>query len=159
MPSIPEPSLITTVEPRFIDRMGHMNIEWYTHFFQKAIWNFYEGIGFGVPYHKQSGFGSFLLESHYVYLKELREGKSFSIFMRLLPRREKVFHYLLYMQRDEDNALAATMESTGIHIDFSTRRGAPMPTDLAERWDQATHTHSNFAWPHDVKTRLTTSPD
>ena len=134
--------------------MGHMNIEWYTHFFQQAIWAFYEQIGFGSGYHKQSGFGSFLLESHYVYLNELREGQDFSIFMRLLGRRSKVFHMLLYMRRDADKQLAATLENTGLHMDLKTRKSVPMSVDLAQRWDQEIERHEQLHWPYAVESRL-----
>ena len=149
-----QPVLSARVEARFIDRMGHMNIEWYTHFFQQTIWVFYEQIGFGADYHKGSGFGSFLLESHYVYLNELRGGQDFSIFMRLLGRRDKVFHMLLYMRRDADKQLAATLENTGLHMNLKTRKSVPMSAELAQRWDQELERHEQLQWPYAVKSRL-----
>src|SRR3990170_3558770 len=63
-----------SVEPQHLDLMDHMNIMWYTHFFDRAIWGFYETFGFGHEYHTTSGFGSFGLEMYTRHLAELRAG-------------------------------------------------------------------------------------
>ena len=149
-----QPVYSAVVEDQFIDRMGHMNIKWYTHFFQNAIWAFYDTIGFGPGYHERSGFGSFLLESHYVYLNELRQDQPISIFLRVIARRNKVFHLMLCMQRDHDQALAATLESIGIHIDLATRKSTPMKPAMAQLWDATIQKHQSLTWPFEIKTRL-----
>ena len=32
--------LEASAAPRFIDAMGHMNVAWYLHLFDRATWNF-----------------------------------------------------------------------------------------------------------------------
>lgn len=133
------------VQSKHLDELGHMNVMWYTHFFDEATWNFYESIGFGQDYH-QSGFSSFALEAHSVFISELREGDHFSIYTRVLARSDKVFHLMHFMQRDADQKLSATLEALGIHIDMSTRKSAAMPEAIATQWDAIIVEHSALDW-------------
>ncbi len=134
-----------SVEEQHLDSLGHMNVMWYTHFYDLATWRFYETIGFGKEYHL-SGYGSFALESHSHFYSELRKGDHFSIFTRILARRDKVFHLMHFMQRDKDQALSATLEALGIHIDMETRKSAPMPSDVATNWDKVIAQHKALDW-------------
>ncbi len=138
-------TLSTRVQSKHLDELGHMNVMWYAHFFDEATWYFYESIGFGQDYH-QSGFGSFALEAHSVFLSELREGDHFSIYTRVLGRRDKVFHLMHFMQRDVDQKLSATLEALGIHIDMSTRKSVAMPEAIAAQWDVIIKEHSALDW-------------
>ena len=138
------------VESQHLDHMGHMNVMWYTHFFDRAIWNWYETFDFGVEYHTQSGLGSFALEMHTRYLVELRLGEEFQIYIRMLARNAKLFHYILFMQRSSNGDLCATEELLGITIDMSTRRSAPMPERIAATFDQLIAEHSALSWPAPV---------
>ncbi len=134
------------VEPRHLDHMNHMNVMWYTHFFDKAIWNWYESFDFGVAYHTQSGWGSFALETHTRYLAELRVGDRMGVHIRMLARNAKLFHYIMYMQRLSDGALSATSELLGIHIDMSTRRSAPLSERIAAYFDGLIAEHARLPW-------------
>ena len=88
--------------------MDHMNVMWYTHFFDRAIWGFYDLFGFGEDYHKTSGHGSFGLEMYTRHLSELRLDDELKIFTRAIARTEKLFHYIHFMERVGDGELAAT---------------------------------------------------
>ena len=148
-------TLSATVAAEQLDHLGHMNVMWYTHFFDRATWAFYETIGFGREYH-QGGGGSFALEQHIRYLNELREGDAFSIFTRALGRRDKVFHLMHFLLRDADQELAATTEALGIHIDMATRRSAPMPAEIAAAWDAQIAAHTALDWQAPVSGLLHT---
>jgi acyl-CoA thioester hydrolase len=139
-------TLRTTVEPKHLDHLDHMNVMWYTHFFDLAIWNWYETFGFGKEYHTQSGYGSFALETHTRYLAELRVGDEVDVYIRMLARNTKLFHYILFMQRVADGALSATTEMLGIHIDMATRRSTPMPPAIAAYFDTLIAAHSALGW-------------
>jgi acyl-CoA thioester hydrolase len=134
------------VEKKHADFLDHMNVMWYTHFFDSAIWNFYDSIGFGHDYHNNSGWGSFALEAHVRYHAELRPGDDFKIYIRALKRNAKLFHFIQYLVRARDNELSATQEMLGVHIDMKTRRSAPMPPQIAELWDGLIAEHSRLPW-------------
>jgi acyl-CoA thioester hydrolase len=138
-------TLSASVQEKHLDELGHMNVMWYTHFFDLATWKFYESIDFGERYH-QSGFGSFALEGHSRFLSELREDDQFSIFTRVLGRRDKVFHLMHFMQRDNDQKLSATLEALGVHIDMTTRKSSSMPEKIAANWDQIIAEHAALDW-------------
>lgn len=138
------------VEPQHLDFLDHMNVMWYTHFFDKAIWNFYNGIGFGHDYHTNSGSGSFALEAHVRYYAELRVGDEFKVYMRAIKRSAKLFHFVEFLVRARDNELSATQEMLGIHIDMASRRSSPMPPPIAAIWDGLISEHSQLDWQPDL---------
>lgn len=139
-------TLEAVVEARHLDHLDHMNVMWYTHFFDAATWAWYETFDFGKAYHHESGFGSFALEAHTRYLAELRAGDRVRIFTRTLARNAKLFHYIHFMQRVSDGELSASCELLGVHINMATRRSAPMPEHIAAHLDQLTATHSQLRW-------------
>ncbi len=71
------------VYPWQMDHMGHMNVMWYTHFFDRAIWGFYELFDFGTEYHTNSGFGSFGLEMYTRLLSFFRLAAAFDIYVHI----------------------------------------------------------------------------
>jgi acyl-CoA thioester hydrolase len=133
------------VEAKHLDFLNHMNVMWYTHFFNEATWGFYNAIGFGRDYH-QGDRGSFALEEHTRYLAELHTGDKFRIYSRAIARSAKLFHFMNFMIRDRDNELAATYEMLGVHIDMRTRRSAPMPAEMAKVWDDLILAHNRVGW-------------
>lgn len=139
-------TLTATVEQKHADFLDHMNVMWYTHFFDRAIWNFYNTIGFGHDYHTKSGSGSFALEAHVRYYAELRPGDEFKIYIRALKRNAKLFHFIQYLVRVSDNELSSTQEMLGIHIDMATRRSTPMPAATAALWDRLIAEHNQLSW-------------
>lgn len=133
------------VEEQHIDFLGHMNVMWYTHFFDVATWNWYDGIGFGHDYHTASGNGSFALEGHVRYMAELRAGEEFKIYSRAIQRNAKLFLMVHYMVR-ADGQLAAILELLGIHIDMSNRRSSPMPPEIAALWNKQIQLGDAAGW-------------
>jgi acyl-CoA thioester hydrolase len=136
----------TTVEPKHLDFLDHMNVMWYTHFFDRSIWNFYNSIGFGHDYHTNSGSGSFAIETHVRYYAELRVGEELRVYIRALKRSAKLFHFIQYLVRTRDGELSASQEMLGIHIDMATRRSSPMPPPIAKMWDDLIAEHSQLSW-------------
>ncbi len=135
-----------TVESKHLDLMGHMNVMWYTHFFDRAVWGFYELFGFGNEYHTTSGFGSFGLEMYTRYLSELRLGDEINIYTRVIARNSKLLHHIHFMQRVRDRELSATCELLGVHIDLATRRSAPLPAAIATGLDKLIAAHNKLSW-------------
>ena len=113
-----------------------MNVMWYTHLFSSAFEQFAEGFGFGEAYFRANHTGSFALETHVRYLSEVRIGQHVTVRSRLLGRSEKRIHFMHFMTIDETGALAAIQEHVGAHIDMRIRRMAPLPSDIAARFDK-----------------------
>jgi acyl-CoA thioester hydrolase len=134
-----------TVQAQHLDFLDHMNVMWYTHFFDMATWGFYNQIGFGDEYH-QDDRGSFALEQYTRHLAELRLGDGFQIYTRAIARSAKLWHFMHFMLRNRDGALAATTELLGIHIDMRTRRSSPLPEEQATLWDRLIAEHSQVGW-------------
>lgn len=139
-------TLRATVESKHLDLMDHMNVMWYTHFFDRAVWGFYELFGFGNEYHSTSGFGSFGLEMVTRYLSELRLGDEINIYTRVIARNSKLLHHIHFMQRVRDRELSATCELLGVHIDLATRRSAPLPANVSAALDKLIVAHSKLDW-------------
>jgi len=133
------------VEREHLDFLGHMNVMWYTHLFDRATWGFYEGFGFGQDYH-QGDKGSFALEMYTRYLAEVRLNDSFKVYTRAIARSKKLFHFMHFMVRERDGELSATCEMLGIHIDMRTRLSNEMPDELATAWDKLIEAHNKLGW-------------
>jgi len=135
-----------TIPEDFIDLMGHMNVMWYTHLFDRATFHFFELFEFGHIYHTKTGNGSFALEQHTRYLEEVKQGESVTLRTRALGRTAKRFHFMHFMMNDNNGKLGATMEIVGTHVDMSVRRTSPMPEYIAAGFDEILEVHSGLDW-------------
>jgi acyl-CoA thioester hydrolase len=135
-----------TVLETYLDKMGHMNVMWYTHLFDRATWRFFANTGMDLAYYEREKAGAFALEQHTRYLAELRQGQAVTLRTRALDRTAKRFHFLHFMIRDEDGILAATSEIVGIHVDALTRRSSPLPQAIATALDKMIADHQRLGW-------------
>lgn len=129
-----------------LDEMGHMNVMWYTHFFDRGTWRFFESIGMGLAYFERKNAGAFALEQHTRYLAEARLGQAITVRTRALGRSAKRFHFIHFMTLDESGVLSATTELVGIHIDRATRRSSPIPESIAAVFDRLVAEQSVLGW-------------
>src|SRR5260370_24348324 len=81
----------------YLDEMGHMNVMWYTHLFSEATGGLFDRIGLTQDYFETNQAGTFALEAHVRYLKEVRVGERVTIRIRLVGRSAKRFHFLHFM--------------------------------------------------------------
>jgi acyl-CoA thioester hydrolase len=138
MPSLEEvlalpATLEASVEPRFIDEMGHMNVAWYVHLFDRATWAFFARMGIDDEYRRRANVGMFAVEQHVRYLAELREGEPLAVHTRLQDVGGKWIRLAHAMVDSKRRRLSAVAEVVGVHIDLATRRSTPFPDDLAAR--------------------------
>jgi acyl-CoA thioester hydrolase len=129
-----------------LDEMGHLNVMWYTHFFDRATLAFFESFGMGLAYFEREAAGAFALEKHTRYLAEARLGQAITVHSRALGRSAKRFHFMHFMVMDESGVLAATTELVGSHIDRVARRSAPMPDIIADAFDRLLLEQSSLDW-------------
>ena len=134
------------IPDNYRDEMGHMNVMWYTHLFSNAFEEFAGAFGFGEAYFRASQMGSFALETHTRYLSEVRIGNRVTIRSRVLGRSAKRIHFMHFMTIDETGALAAIQEHIGAHIDMRVRRMAPLPPEIADRFDRLLAEQNALGW-------------
>jgi len=119
-----------TVEPRFIDAMGHMNVAWYVHWFDRGVWAFFANHGLDEPTLKRTRRGCFALEDHIRYLSELREGDALAVHTAVVEVRPKTLRLVQYLVAPSLEKLAATREVVAVHIDLETRRSTPFSEEV-----------------------------
>lgn len=128
------------------DEMGHMNVMWYTYLFGCAFGEFADQFGFNDAYFLANHTGSFALETHVRYLNEVHIGRHVTLRSRAIGRSAKRIHFMHFMTIDQTGALAATQEHIGAHIDMRSRRMAPLPPDIAERFDRLVDAQNRLGW-------------
>lgn len=126
-----ELTLEAEVEPRFVDAMGHMNVAWYTHLFDKAVWAYFEPHGLDAGYMQRERRGAFALEETTRYLAEVRAGERLTVHTGLVEVREKTLRLAQVMTAVDRRTRAAVREVVVAHIDLAARRTAPFSPDLA----------------------------
>jgi acyl-CoA thioester hydrolase len=130
----------------YLDEMGHMNVMWYTHLFSLGAWGLFQMVGLTRSYFEAHNTGSFALEQHFRYVKEVRVGQHVTIRSRVLGRTAKRWHTLHFMTIDELNTLAATCEVVQAHMDMTVRRMSPMPPTITTAIDRFLADHSRLEW-------------
>ena len=122
------------VLPEWIDYNGHMNVAFYVLAFDQALEVIMESYGIGESYVQTGAGTTFVLENHVNYVGEVLEGAPLRITFQLLDHDAKRFHYFLRMYHAEEGFLSATAEQLTMHVDLSSRRSAPMPPDVRDRF-------------------------
>ena len=135
-----------SIPEEYLDDMGHMNVMWYTHLFDKGVYGAFELIGLNLEYMRANHSGGFALESHIRYLREVRMGDKVTIYSRFIARTQRRFHLMNFMQNDSNDDVAATFEVVGAHIDMSIRRMSSFPTIVADKLDHLITEHSSLDW-------------
>lgn len=118
------------VEPRFLDAMGHMNVAWYVHLFDRGIWTFFGRHGLDERYLHGAQRGMFALEESLRYLSELREAQPLEVYTGVLEVRPKTLRLQQYMVDRQKQQVAATREVVAAHIDLTTRRSATFSAEV-----------------------------
>ena len=135
-----------TVTEEYIDRLGHMNVEWYFRTFGLGAMKMMAKIGITSDYIEKRHGGSFVLTQTIRYIAEARLGDDLSVHGRVLGRSGKKFHHMYFMVNDSQDNLAATMESLNIHADLKARGSSPYPPEIAENIDRIWEEHRQLAW-------------
>lgn len=136
----------TAILPEYIDIMGHMNVMYYIHIFDKATRNFFGSFGLSPEYVRATNMGSFALEQHIRYLTEVSEGQEVTVYSRALARSRKTFHFMHFMVRDEDGVLAATSELVSAYANLTERRVASYPPEFSAGIDRHLAQHTQLDW-------------
>jgi acyl-CoA thioester hydrolase len=135
------------VRPEWIDINGHMNLAYYTVLFDCATDLLFEVIGIGRQYKDATGHGTFVVETHNRYERELLVGERMRVASQILGADQKRVHLAHEMFRLADGTRAATQELLFLSIDLSRRRVVPFLPEAAARLGRAAAAHARLPQP------------
>jgi len=130
------------VEAHHIDLMGHMNVAWYVHWFDRGIWSFFAQHGLDEATLARTQRGCFALEDHIRYLSELREGDKLAVYTGVVEVRPKNLRLVQQILAPALGKVAATREVVAVHIDLGTRRSTPFSDEVRTEMESCRKTLS-----------------
>jgi len=130
----------------YIDVMGHMNVAWYTHFFSQSMLGLYHHMGFELDDAAGSSTGSFALETHVRYFREVRQGEQVEIYSRFIARNEKRVHVMNFMWNKSRKQISASFEVVSMSMDMAKRKPTPFPVDVGIQMDSMVAAHKKLDW-------------
>jgi acyl-CoA thioester hydrolase len=136
------------VLPEWIDANGHMNLAYYIVLFDYATDALFDAIGIGRRYKDATNHGTFVVETHNLYERELLVGEQARIATQILGADSKRLHLAHEMFSLATGERAATQELMYLHIDLAARRVVPWLPEARERVDGAATAHAELARPH-----------
>ena len=131
----------------WIDANGHMNLAYYIVLFDYATDALFDAIGIGRLYKDVTNHGTFVVETHNLYERELLVGEEVRVATQILGTDSKRLHLAHEMFSLASGERAATQELMYLHIDLSARRVVPWPADVRQRVAAATAAHSLLPRP------------
>ena len=145
---------IKTVEADWIDYNGHMNMAFYLMVFDQSLDHVYDDLGIGEAYTRTEQGSCFTREVHVNYLQELTRNDPIRVTFQLLDWDAKRLHFFQHMHHAEQDYLAATAEQLALHVDMTSRRTAPFPSDVQDKLAELMHAHRSLTTPAEVGRRM-----
>jgi acyl-CoA thioester hydrolase len=135
------------VRPEWIDLNGHMNLAYYTVLFDFATDLLFEAIGIGREYKDATGHGTFVVETHNLYERELLIGEQVRVVTQIIGADGKRLHLAHEMFRTIDGERSAMQELMFLSIDLGRRRVASFLPDAHSRVIAAAAAHRRLPLP------------
>jgi acyl-CoA thioester hydrolase len=110
----------------------------------------YVRLGLAPEYHHQSTTGTFDLEYHLHFVREVLPGDHVAVYARLVAVSAKRFHYLMFMVNETRGNLAAILECMCAFVDLKVRRTAPFPPEIVAKIEAAIAADATLDWPASV---------
>jgi acyl-CoA thioester hydrolase len=143
----------------WIDINGHMNLAYYSVLFDYATDALFDAIGIGQTYKRATNHGTFVVETHNLYERELLVGEKVRIVSQILGADAKRLHLAHEMFRSGDKQRSATQELMFLSIDLARRRVVPFPGEARQRVAAAASAHSPLPAPNWVGRRVAMPAD
>src|SRR3979411_1628257 len=115
------------VLPEWIDWNGHLNLAYYVVLFDRATDLLFDELGLGLDYRRNEEKGTFVVEPHNLYERELLVGERVRIATQILGSDDKRLHLGHEMVRLKDGERSATQGLVVLHKELSARRVRPVP--------------------------------
>jgi acyl-CoA thioester hydrolase len=135
------------VLPAWIDINGHMNLAYYTVLFDYATDLLFDVLGLGRDYRVETDHGTFVVETHNLYERELLVGERVRVVTQILhadDKRLQLGHEMFPLAGGER---AATQELLFLHVSLAARRVTPFPPALYRRVRAAAAAHAVLPRP------------
>jgi acyl-CoA thioester hydrolase len=124
-----------------------MNLAYYTVLFDYATDALFDAIGIGRQYKDSTGNGTFVVETHNLYERELMLGDRVRVSTQILGMDGKRLHLAHEMFAVAGGQRAATQELMYVHVNLAARRVVPFPDGVRERVAAAAAAHVRLARP------------
>jgi acyl-CoA thioester hydrolase len=135
------------VKPEWLDPNGHMNVAFYLRAVDDGSNAFFDDIGLGWSY-TESGVGSvFVTRCNMDFRQELFVEAPLVVSTRLIDWNAKLLHTYSEVLHADERYVAATCETLYMHIEFSTRRSAPIPLTAQRRLAEILAAHAAEPMP------------
>jgi acyl-CoA thioester hydrolase len=135
------------VQPEWIDLNGHMNLAYYSVLFDYATDRLFDEIGIGREYKRVTNHGTFVVETHNIYERELLVGEKVRVLSQILGADAKRLHLAHEMFRLLDGQRAATQELMFLSIDLTRRRVVPFLPEAQRHVAAAADAHAGLPIP------------
>jgi acyl-CoA thioester hydrolase len=145
------------VLPEWIDANNHMNLAYYIVLFDYATDALFDVIGIGRQYKNSTNNGTFAVEAHNLYERELLVGERVRISTLVLGVDGKRLHLAHEMFAVVTGQRAATQELMYVHVDLAKRQVVPFPDDVRARVAAAAAAHAHLPRPDWIGRRIAMS--
>lgn len=135
------------VRTEWIDLNGHMNLAYYTVFFDYATDLLFDTIGIGRDYKRDTNHGTFVAESHNLYEHELLVDERVRIASQIIGADSKRLHLAHEMFRATQAQRVATQELMFLSVDLGQRRVVPFLGEAQMRVRAAAAAHAHLPRP------------
>jgi acyl-CoA thioester hydrolase len=135
VPPLPIIAWSGTVQPDWIDDNQHMTALAYPNLFHPHTGALFRAIGIDRRYMADRKLSIFQREFRLGYDRELLLGDPIEIRSYLLAHDAKRVHHFHELWHTGKGYRAAFIEYMSLHVDLSTRRTAPFPSDVMSRLD------------------------
>ena len=139
--------LNTKVKPEWIDYNGHMNVAFYLMAFDEAIDIVNKKIGLGPDYREKTNKSTFALESHIIWLREMKLDDRMFFTVQLLDYDKKRIHFFVTMLHYDKNYEAATYEVLLMHVNLSNKKSCVFPENVRNKIELTMKEHSKLPKP------------
>lgn len=143
-----EPLAMFEISDADTDANGHLNIVRYMQLHNDGGWAFFATLGLGEQQARDGSAGSFDVEHHIRYLREVHIGDLVSYHPRLLERSDKALRHVGFLVNNTTHTVANAMEVVSLSMDMATRRVAPWPEPVRTVLDTRLAQFAALPWPY-----------
>lgn len=122
------------IHPWHHDQFGHMNVRWYSHFFDDAIFHLYPAFGISLQAMlDEYGVHTVTASAKVTFEQELKAGDLIRIDGGVVRVGGKSLTFALRMFAIDTGERHATYEITEVCFDPKTRKSTPLPVGLKQK--------------------------
>jgi len=103
-------------------------------------------LGSTPEHHRAHGTGTFDLEHHTNFLKEVMPGDRVAVYSRMVDYSAKRMHYLMFLINETRQELAAIFECVNGLVDQAVRKMVPYPPEITAKIQAAADANAALDW-------------